>query len=39
MQNFDELAEGYLGLVEKQKVSEGKAEKRQKLSAPKAKGL
>ena len=25
MQNFDELAEGYLGLVEKQKVSEGKA--------------
>ena len=25
MQNFDELAEGYLGLVEKQKESEGKA--------------
>ena len=25
MQNFDELAEGYFGLVEKQKVSEGKA--------------
>ena len=25
MQNFDELAEGYIGLVEKQKVSEGKA--------------
>lgn len=24
MQNFDELAEGYLGLVEKQKESEGK---------------
>ena len=25
MQNFDELAEGYLGLVEKQKVNEGKS--------------
>ena len=25
MQNYDELAEGYLGLVEKQKESEGKA--------------
>ena len=25
MQNFYELAEGYLGQVEKQKVSEGKA--------------
>lgn len=25
MQNFDELAEGYLGLVEKQKESEGKS--------------
>lgn len=23
MQNFDELTEGYLGLVEKQKVGEG----------------